>query len=194
MNLDPLRLRAASLWAEAQYAHSIKQWDTAHQRYAQALALYDETKHITSAYTALLRLCEVTRQLENWSEMVEYAKRLLKFDQGSFFIGRGQSARAWFLIGQAERQQRHIEAARQALVESVRLTARWIEDGFLEIEAQDEDERSYVQTRLEAHVALLHADALHEWGLLEAEAGNAQGAEGLIALGRLTRDQMIDSV
>jgi hypothetical protein len=194
MKLDPRRLRAASLWAEAQYAHSIRQWETARPRYAQVLALYDDMKNISAAYTTLVRLCDVTNQQEDWAAMAAYAKRLLEHDQQDFFIGQGRSARSWFLVGQAERCCQHTEAARYALVESIRMTSSWIEDGFVELETQSDDEKIYIQTRLQPDIALLHADALHEWSLLEAAIGNAQAAAALMALSQLIRDQMIDSV
>lgn len=197
MKLDPHFLRAASRWAEAEYAYRAEQWSTAYPLYKQALTLYEERFDWTArsaTHRTLQRLCTVAEHLEAWAEMAEYARAVLGYEQRVTFPNQGQIAKTLMLIARAERHCYQFEIARNLLALSILLTDTLIEQRFLEREAQSDDERAYIQTRLQSDIALIQAETLDEWALLEGTLGDFKALFELTALGYLTRDQMIDSI
>ena len=183
MKLDPQLTKAVSLWAEAQYAYSVKQWDAASRLYSRAFLIYEERQDWPAAYKTIYQLYLVAEHQKNWSEMLGYANALMKYDQTASL---GPVQKTWLLLGRAERLCQHIAQARHTLAEVVRLS-----EARMTVLLHDREtvpfDRWYPN---EAHI---YAQALYEWGLLEADVGKVKEAIRLMAFGDLILAQAIES-
>jgi hypothetical protein len=181
MQLNPQLKQAMSLWAEAQYAYSVKQWNTAHGLYARVLHIYEELHDFHAAHRTIYQLCLVAKQQRNASSMADYATALLEFNPPLSSIEE-----CWLLLGQAERLRNHTTHARRALAESVRLS-----EARMTILLHDREPEPF--NRWYPNEACIYAKALHEWGLLEVDVGKTTEAIRLIAFGELILTQALES-
>lgn len=181
MKFDPQLLQAMSLWAQAQYAYSVQQWSTAHSFYTRVLPIYEEQHDFHAAYRTVYQLCLVAKHQNNWADMADYASALLESNPRLSSIEE-----SWLLLGHAERRRNHTVQARQALAECIRLS-----DVQLTLLLHDREPVPF--DRWYPNQARIYAEALHEWGLLEAGLGEIRESVNLIKLGELILLQAIES-